>query len=270
VDRIDQLEKYEGKAFRIYNAIANIAFLKTKVIYRKELSKNLELKDIGSDSCIVCGNGPSINLFDFNKIPNMPVFTVNKFHKGNIELGNRLKFHVFIDDSFYRPPLLDEIVKIYNNNEDTKFIFKLSEIEVFKDKVKKLNRAYFVNAKLVQYGNFIALDMRKNTVACSNVIHSCIQSAIYMGYKKIYLIGCESDFFTNYSYFYESNSDNKRNIVKWGNTFRWIHMAMKHYEALERYAKSKRIEIINITPNSYLDAFDRMDLESFYRQYESK
>ncbi len=264
-DKIEQLEYYEAYAFRLYNFLAKIKFLPHFVSKHSLLKRNNYLKNIETDECIICGNGPSLNEFEFNKVSFMPIFTVNWFHKGNIKPEENFLYHIAIDDAFYKEKEFEMLLDAYRLAPNTKFIVRLSAMRALKTKKIQKERFYYISNKLIQYGDNIQLDMTKNVTACVNTVCAALQCAIFMGYKKIYMIGCESNFNDNYTHFYNNNQ--KDVPSDWHFSYRWLHIMYNHFDALQHYSEKNSISIFNITPNSSIRSFPKMSLQEFYTEH---
>lgn len=114
-----------------------------------------------------------------------------------------------------------------------------------------------------------------------NVLIPAISMALRMPFKKIYLAGADHSWLPEISvtddnqvlmhqkHFYDRNTS-KAQTVKQENlsTARLhtilyhMHVAFKSYFMLRDFAQHRGKEIINITPGSFIDAFDRMKLPS--------
>jgi hypothetical protein len=126
--------------------------------------------------------------------------------------------------------------------------------------------------------------MCRNMPASQNVIQTAISSAIYMGYRKIYLIGCDmTSVFISYcaaengdkmisgdmhAYKY-SNSELKsmtKESAKHDNEFMLYEYAKTFtiFKNIRRFAETRGIEIINATRGGGLDVFKRMNYDDIF------
>ncbi|ALZ87494.1 hypothetical protein APT62_03050 [Aerococcus urinaeequi] len=251
--------------YRLINIVSEGLFKSFKHFngVNKILTKNKELQTIDNESCIICGNGPSINSFDFSKSRKIPVFTMNFFYKGDTEVQNKNRYHLLIDGGFKNTKYHDYINEIYKNNQEVKFIFRYDMKDIIEEIDPTLARAYFIHSKYVQIDNMIKFDMTKNMTSCHNTVLMAIQSAMYMGYKNIYLIGVEHNFFANYKHFYDSE-DYIHQSKKWEGMLYYDDKVFKHHHALDVTSRNHGIKIFNITPESMLDTYERIDLDNFY------
>jgi hypothetical protein len=263
------VKKVNKFIYYIINTIYSLLFhLNLLGLRRKRtLKKNKELI-VGNleKGCLICGNGPSLLDFEFSKAKKLKIFTVNYFFKSNLT-NIEPDFHILIDNNFGKIMNSDEglnyTIKSYQNNNKTRFILRYDFINIIKKIDSKLERAFFVDGKLIQFDNYLKLNMTRPMTAAHNVVIMAIQTAIYMGFKKIYLIGCENNFFGNYKHFYDDQSLSHYKPSSWDG-LEYVDLAFKHYDALNAYCINNRIEIINLTPKSYINSFKFMFLNDFY------
>lgn len=226
---------------------------------RKLIKNNRKLKELRkSEECFIMGNGPSLKNVDFKKLENKETFAVNYFYKYR-EDGFESKYFVAIDDIFANSEGIEYIEKLYH---DKKMYIILRHSCFFNSKEKfDLNRCFFLYAKQFQAGNDVRIECDKNMTACINVVLQCIQIALDMGYKKIYLLGCEFSEYAQLKVEHFYNVDLTR-AFSMGDEARWAALVHYHHYALERYAKKRGVEIINLTPGSLIDAYKKDSFEN--------
>ncbi len=96
---------------------------------------------------------------------------------------------------------------------------------------------------------------------------------IYMGYKKIYLLGCDHNQLKNFNSsiknFYKESKDlrytkKKKINQSWLKLDKELNASLlvyKQYKEYNKIAKSRGVEIINLSKNSWLDLFKKEDLK---------
>lgn len=241
--------------FNFFSRIASIFNLKL----RKLLINNRNARNIRkSDECFILGNGPSIKKVDLSQLNDKETFTVNYFYKYNTQFKS--KFFIAIDDAFAHTEGLEYIRKVYEENPDIIMFLRYNCFFIDKS-FFDTRRTFFLYAKQFQVGNDVRFECDKNMTACINVVLQAIQIAIYMGYKRIYLLGCD---FSEYAqikieHFYEANLPRGYSM---GDEARWAALAHYHHYALDRYAKEHGVEIVNLTEGSLIDAYRRDSLEN--------
>lgn len=217
------------------------------------LLKNRELTQGAHDICFVVGNGPSLTADDLKLAHTWPVFTVNYFHKGIPDFVS--DYHVCIDPGWVvEPHARDYITDIYNQLNGTKFIFNIQMKSILEKKGLATDRAYFIKPYYVQNGANIRVDMSKIMTGSINVVPVAIECALYMGYKHIYLLGCDMNLMP--VHFYDQGECVPPKIR--GNGMRATSYAFFHHYELDALAKKTGSEIVNLTRGSFLDAY-RMD-----------
>ena len=109
-----------------------------------------------------------------------------------------------------------------------------------------------------------------------NVLIPSLMIALNLKYKKIYISGAdhswmkdvyvsdENRVFLTQKHFYDYNTAEQKTMDNRGNGERHLHeilekwmLAFQGYFTIRRYAESRNQSIINITPDSYIDAFER-------------
>lgn len=245
--------------FFLYNIFSRIKLM-LSVKISALVSHNKDLKR-NRDYCFILGNGPSLKEIDLRRLNGEDTFAVNFFYKHCPE-GFKSRFFVAIDQIFYKTEQRDYILDLYEQEKDVTFILKTPAYDLKNN--WDMSRTFFIHPKLFQYGRFVSCDCTKDMTACINVVLQCIQIAMYMGYKKIYLLGCD---FTQYAqmksnHFYDTkNEDNRRGLTNMGDDARWAYLAHYHHYALNEKAAANGQKILNLTKNSLIDAydFDRFD-----------
>lgn len=88
------------------------------------------------------------------------------------------------------------------------------------------------------------------------VTYSAMQLAVYMGFKEIYLIGCDCDY-----------SGDKQHMVDYGprktesNSVKYM---ISSYKVAKDYADAHGIKICNATRGGKLEVFERVDFDSLF------
>lgn len=111
-----------------------------------------------------------------------------------------------------------------------------------------------------------------------NVLIPALMIAISLGYKIIYVAGADHSWMKTLEvtedntvvsvqpHFYAEAADEKARVTS---VYRNIHLhevihsfyvAFRSYFTIERYARTRGVRIINVTPGSYIDAFERASL----------
>ena len=192
------------------NFINNISAFK-KIILKVAnpiLSSILSIKNIHvGESCYIFGDGISIKWFDLSAFSNKPSISLNKigFHKQSNFLN--LKYSLFIEPFYFYPYFWDKdkaTVKItgkkfFKNNVQTKFreLIKNQKNTTFFTNISNYpvlwnsNIYYLFQIIDDPDSQFLQECYSKNENIFKGSMRSAISLAIFMGFKEIFLIGCD-------------------------------------------------------------------------------
>ena len=227
---------------------------------KKLYSKNAKLKKDNREQnvCFVLGNGPSLKTVNFDDIKNHPCMTVNMFYRGTDTYFS--DYHLFLDPVFSEDSHFGYVKEICEKSPDTKLIVQEPLYKRLCKENIPTDNVHMIAPKLVQCKNEIKYDMTKCMTGSLNVIPVAIECAMYMGYKKIYLLGCD---FNSYAvckdeHFYEQKAD--ENVFgrahEVGDLIRCALVHKQHY-AIDDAARKAGIEIVNLTEGSLVNAYKK-------------
>jgi len=231
---------------KLYCMLGNIQVLKSnqKYIKYEKAIKELHNKYLG-ERCFIVGMGPSLNSTNFELIKDEILFVTNRFFAGNFkvkpkywcvsdigvfyEYNNRL---LELDTTLF---LAEEAVKLFvekmqqNVEKEPIVIRSMGNVSTWKKFSKDLTRG--------SYGG--------------NVIFSCLQIAWYMGFREVYLLGCDCDHTKGIHF---DNDEKIDDDDVWKDTLDAYLLSKKIFEDDER-------KIYNSTVGGKLEIFERVDLE---------
>lgn len=285
----------------IYRNIAYPIILTHK--YKYILNKNLEVKNIHkNDRCFILGSGPSIKDLDLDKFKEEYVFVVNEFDR-HPQFKNLQRVNHVIPDTLYftrdKNSYFWERLKNKSDtaNETTVFFFHIQGKSLIDDEALfTKNKIYYLSTQGIISDHFdFNIDLDKNLPWPKNSILSCLMVAVYMGFKEIYLLGCEHNFLAHnigsgpgksktYDHFFKNDeleylsktkSDKADEKLKkrysWNRELEFayedniVHILQlfKNYRLFYKKVRNKypNIKIFNATPNSFLDVFPFVDLK---------
>ena len=91
------------------------------------------------------------------------------------------------------------------------------------------------------------------------VTYSIIQLAAYMGFKEIYLVGCDCNYHGRKRNFIDYGEQNIRDAVKTENGMTMSYLTAK------RCASKYGIKIYNATRGGNLEVFERVNLDALFK-----
>ena len=228
--------------------------------------KALKNKYLGQRCFIVC-TGPSLKIEDLEKIRNHGdiTFSCNKIDK----LFDRTEWrpdYYCISDEGYMFNMLSSMNKV-----PSKMQFYPTESFLTTRFCK--NKAAWVNAiRDYREGDMFSYDIENRLNTFGTVTYSLLQLAVYMGFKNIYIIGCDNSYAKTRmkdgtvidrggsNYFEGCNTKKTDNVV----VDTWI-MDMA-YSLARKEADSHDFTIYNATRGGYLEAFPRVDFDGLFEK----
>jgi len=203
--------------------------------------KNVHLGDV----CFVIGNGPSLISSDLDKL------------KGYITFGSNYIFEMkgFLPTYYFAIDCLllkneEFLIKLHEIIPKTSYTFLPFNIIPNSQKKHLDNAVYFYLNPPNHILRKFSFDISQSVYDGWTVTYSILQCAIYMGFKKIYLLGIDN---TESGHFYDSdNSDENAQISN-----KTMH---KSYLYLKSVLPSD-VKIVNCTRGGLLELFDRISLD---------
>lgn len=219
---------------------------------KEENQKALEkLKDkYKGKRLFILGTGPSISTVNFELLEDEYLFGVNKLYLIYQDFDINCQFYgISHPTEEYLPNLLAL---------DTELFIGHGALDIF---LKKFTNSSFnrlpyllpLRGWMWKNQNNFSKDITKGTFNGWTVICDIsLQVAYYMGFEEVYLLGCDFDF-SNQSHFY----DNKKNLCD----PYFYRRSLVSYKICKSVYEEDGREIINITPDSKLDVFEKSILE---------
>jgi len=230
------------------------------------------------------GNGPSLNrtieehadflesadLLAVNFAANTPVFTRFK-----------PEYYVLADPHFFASgiPNVSRLVSEFECVDwPMTLLLPVGAELTFSNPNVSVKRFNMVGAEGFAFLKKILYNARMAMPRPRNVLIPSIMAGIWLGYDKIYIAGADhtwtqtlavndrNEVVSVQPHFY---TDDKDELLRTSTVYKDIRMhqilesfsiAFKAYHDIARYAESAGVEIINVTPGSFIDAFPRESL----------
>lgn len=255
---IDRLREIIGGSDRIVNAF-DLAEEKNKY-FSPELFK---LKNIHEgETCFIVGLGPSLNADDLSLLHQNHIisFSVNNIAKIYKETEWRPDYYVMTDKNAFLDPNL-----AHPEQRCKKSAFLSEEQEEFwKNNFSEKNIRFHWRYNLPDMEEELFSD--NVAKVCGNggtCIYMCLQIAVYMGFKNIYLLGIDLTDMSQgvkqsptYKHFYREEELTSR---------LWLDLILKGYRSARKYVDTHDVHIYNATRGGYLEIFDRVDFDSLFK-----
>lgn len=239
--------------YRIKNSIIKILWrvLSAMSDRKRGLNFGLETSFLRScECCTVVGSGPSLDGVKWDEYSSTDIFMCNytPMNRGFKESGQPIKLWSIIDREYTRNlnhdflSALDVEYKLVASKNYSELPFKCLMHEHF----------YVVASKYFGASRPALAD--SSGIYTGNSVPFLIQVAIFLGYKKIYLVGVDHFSTLNLKRLHFDGYEGQQ-VRHEGITMSKLEVANDMYAYCALLADSRGVEIFNDTPGSYLHVF---------------
>ena len=283
--------------FRIIRySLHSIKYYNKRIAKTLDMNKEFENKYAGK-RCFILGNGPSLKDEDLSVLKDEYVFTVNQFaRKENFE-EVKSNFHLWVDPVFFKIDhhntgdleLLNTMVKISDNNPDVVCFYPYVQIDFVKrfKLDEKLNIRYFMPHEKMSFYMSRKIRWDKYVPKFGTIVQYCISLAIYMGFKEIYLLGCDcTSLLVNFKsaldenddkdYAYSLSENEKKRMKKMVSDTKlenYISITLelfRDYRLLYEYCNNNGIKLVNCSCKTVLDSIPRIPLKEVLKMKDDQ
>lgn len=239
------------------------------------------------ERCFILGSGPSINHMDLTGLSKEFTFCLSAFflHK-DIEAINPKCYSagdpLFLWSRFFR----DDAMQYLAAHPSIIKVFDYDFSRPCADLMEKLKNTYFIRfqcrRRIIPSGRLF-LDPTKELPRsdASTLIQIAIPLAVYMGFKKIYLLGCDCNYSTgsdankledhfykdsNYIKLKEIHAEARKEYKDYWETHSQEEFFVREYEIVKQSLKEVDVEVINAGVGGKLEVFKRISLDEVLRQ----
>lgn len=260
------------KIFWFYNKLSIIVFFLSGENRRnKRKLESLKNSCIGKRCFIIC-NGPSLTAEDLQKI----------YEHGDISIAMNAIARIY-DYTEWRPTFLsltDDIIFTKKNKEmcrtcesSYKFYDRSRYLRSLNTKGKKFYLGFNESDKLLNEPIFNP-DATRMMPSIGTSAYACLELAVFLGCKKIYILGCDMSYAVNITrdgriYYNNSGKEhfygNKYEDLKTSNINPVpIWQLEIAFDTASKYAKDNGIKIYNATRGGMLESFPRVEIEELF------
>ncbi len=244
---------------RLYHASAHCINFSPKeyLYYRYNGHKLKKFKDIHKGQrCFIIGTGPSLNKTNLSLIKDEIIFGVNTLYQGLPKFGITCDYYAVSDVEVWKSHFKNifDLETILFLSSDTGKEY-LSHLRFYK-KYQKNEPFVIRDLGAMWSSGWLVKDLSIGAYWGDTVIIDiCLQAAYYMGFKEVYLLGCDCD----YSGMHRFNGSTTE-CVAGGAAGDWS-MVFDSYEICKKAYEEDDREIINATVGGKLEIFKRRKLE---------
>lgn len=213
------------------------------------------------ERCFIVATGPSLRMEDLETLKrnNEKAIGMNRLYLAFKRSGWRPNYYV-VEDGVCLAESGDIIKNLPVNH-----IFLSDNCPEMWEKHIPVNVYKYHSVQVIEENGRIPFsdDISKRIYAYATVTYSCIQLAIYMGFKEIVLLGVDFSFSGNYKD-KKNHFDPNYYEEKSGASVFWEKESLAAYQTAREYADSHGIKIFNATRGGKLEVFERVDFDSLF------
>lgn len=266
--------------------------------HKSYLIKN-KIPKMYNEKIFILGNGPSLkeNLAnDMELLKENDIFCVNTFCLSSYFIDIKPRFYIFLDPAYFiKLGTAEKFIKLQESIIESLFQNVEWNMEIFIPNITDMKQQWYElhkknpKLKIIYFNNnpaegFILVKhfLFKRNLALpkpQNVLVGAIYLSINMQYKNVYLLGADHSWTedlrvndNNQLYLVDKHFDSEekklfykgvksKELWKMHEILGAWSIVFKSYNELELYARKSKVNIINLTKESYIDSFKRGRIE---------
>ncbi len=272
IDKFSSITKIEENDFIIqiqessfvYDRFLNILDYKSlnEKFYSKWKTNLRKFKDSQSGKRIfIIATGPSLKISDLDMLQKNNVLTMsmNQIYHAFEKTNWRPNYYVISDGFAMRDyEKLKEKGRWFKNTEK---IFSDNYLKFWNNQLDDSYHCFRQMQSSPEIG--FSSDISDVVYSGLTVVYSCLQLATYMGFKEIYLLGCDFSFSPQFDsdkdHFYGSHES----VLTGGYTFNY-KFVQRAYEKAKEYSELHGLSIYNATRGGKLEVFKRVMFDDLF------
>lgn len=225
--------------------------------WRKIAKKNTELFGYKkSDKCYICGNGPSLKKVDLDTLDGDTIVMNNHWRIGEA-FKMHPTFYMLADKAFSLPGWEKCFDGMMNYCPEIPHIMTV-RMGPKMDTYKGDTKVYYFSPLSTTFKCGKKNDFTRNVSNAFNVVGWAILLAIYLGYKEVYLLGCDYSLFASryIQHAYDKNGEKVASPIPLRDMlFKYSITTEIHYQ-IAKYAEKMGVKVVNLTKDTVLDAYE--------------
>ena len=264
MSKFDIKEKFDNNIYSTFNLVSDLL---SQLNNKKKnlLKKNEKYRNLHSGQrCFILGTGPSLNKLtpsDIDKLSDEVTFAVNSLYKAP-ELDKICPtYYTLLDNNYWgiASYTFTEILRKYSASPPV-FITDFRAAAA----IPKNTECIYLHAKHYPTSK-MRFDITKNLSITMNVVSFSVLCAIYMGFKEIYLLGCDYNLFCSRvgTHCYDDEAEiNELPKYNLGFYLKYYHLTTEFHYLIAKLAKDMGVKVINATEGSLLDAYPHTKIQT--------
>lgn len=250
-----------------FGIISRFFFEKSKLCIRRlttKLSRNKlkKYKNIHEgERCFIIATGPSLTIEDCEKLVNEYTFSCNSIIGYFEKTLWKPSYYGILDLNVYNKMDIQKIRQLPCVFYNSIFHYKgengnaiLTDVSYHSFHFTKFAHNYPERFPWTKFSE----DISKVIYDGRTVVYALIQIACYMGFKEIYLLGCDTNYDKNNLYSKDLDYGNDFNP----NLQHAAEAMIECYKVAKKYCDENKIKIFNATRGGMLEVFPRVDFDT--------
>lgn len=267
MSKFDVKDQIDNVIYRAYNVLADVIF-NVRLDSKKLISQNSRFKNIHQgERCFILGTGPSLDKLEeaeLSVVNRSVVFGVNSLYKSRVGKLVMPLYYTLVDNLYWESwsGAFADVSEVYKSSPPT-FITDLRARHILTSTSDVANPLYIYAKKYPI--NRVDSDFSRNVFATMNVVSNTILVAMYMGFKDIYLLGCDYNAFCTQGKGHCYDDKQELSSIRYDLAFylKYYHLTTQFHYLIARLAREQGVNIINFTPGSLLDAYPRKPFDEY-------
>jgi hypothetical protein len=262
--------------------------------YKGLIQTNEKYRNIhDGERCFIIGNGPSLKNVNLSKLCNEYTITVNQSPRMENFKDIHTTYHLWVDERFFHlkqdnpndMELLDVMRNVNTNDNKPTVFYKVPAYGMVKEfgLDKEQNISYIMDGYINTDTPNVDFPITEPVPIFSTCIHYAIIIAVYMGFKEIYLLGCDCtgiintinariENSRNFEYAYNISENERKRMIdqnkksSLADEFEWYSNLFRTYGMLFQYCKQRGVTLMNATEGSILEEVPRIKLNDVLKK----
>lgn len=279
------METPTKKVFKFVESLVTLA----RILTTSRFSNGI-LKINHNNKIHILGNGPSLQEVDLNNLDG-DLMAVNNFALTDRFEACKPKYYILnapeywindVDQEYLE--LREAILRAFEAKTFWPMILylpfgaKKSAFCTHIEQIRNIEVRFYNTTPVEGYSwfTFRIFDAKLGMPRPHNILIPAIMTSLWMGYKKIFIYGADhswlseifvgenNNVYLTQKHFYDTQTAKPDVMKKLGKNQRRLHevlekfyLTFKGYHEIEKYAINKKCYIVNLTPKSFIDAFNR-------------
>lgn len=237
--------------------------LRRKGYLCSKYSKLLEYKNIhNGERCFIIATGPSLTMEDIESLKGEYTFSMNSICKLYDQTDWRPSYYA-VQDNF----VFAKMNSIIRKHKEVPFFISDNIKRKYKREPEWIEfptdtTYHSYDMKIGNYFAKFSDDAYDIVYDGYSIAYSCIELAVYMGFKEIYLLGTDCTYLGEKEHFVDSGVEDRSRKYA-------TPKLIVGYEKVKEYADSHGIKVYNATRGGVLEVFPRVKLEDVLKKESS-